>query len=242
MKATHLLKVLAIPALLLTAAPALSQRVGSATNLERFDKRMYHFGFLLSYNQSSFFIDRKFTPTGTDSLLSIQNVPQAGFNLALLASFNLTKNVNFRFIPGLSFQERGLNYTFRTFEGETESFLKRTESVWLDFPLLVKFRTNRTGNFAAYALLGGKYSLDMQSQKDVNNAVAEQIIVKLQDRDYSIDAGGGFDFFLPYFKFAIEFKTSIGLPNIILKEDTPFSTPIESLRTRAFIVSFTFEG
>ncbi len=242
MKAPRLLKVLAIPALLLTATPALSQRIGSATNLERFDKRMYHFGFLLSYNQSSFFIDRKFTPTATDSLLSIQNVPQAGFNLALLASFNLTKNVNFRFIPGLSFQERGLNYTFRTFEGETESFLKRTESVWLDFPLLVKFRTNRTGNFAAYALLGGKYSLDMQSQKDVNNAVAEQIIVKLQDRDYSIDAGGGFDFFLPYFKFAVEFKTSIGLPNIILKEDTPFSTPIESLRTRAFIVSFTFEG
>lgn len=219
------------------------QRAGSSTNLERFDKRYYHFGFLLSWNTSSFFINRKFDPAVTnDSLLSIENVPQAGFNLAFLGSFNPTKNLNIRFVPGLSFQDRGLNYTFKTFEGETKTFLKRTESVWLDFPLLFKFRTNRSGNFAAYALFGGKYSLDMQSQKDVNNAVAEQIIIKLQDRDYSLDMGGGFDFFLPYFKFAVEFKTSIGIPNVLLQEDTPFANPIEKLRTRAFIVSFTFEG
>jgi hypothetical protein len=54
--------------------------------------------------------------------------------------------------------------------------------------------------------------------------------------------GGGFDFFLPYFKFAVEFKTSIGINDILIHEDTPFSNPIESLRTRSFIVSFTFEG
>lgn len=214
----------------------------SGTNLPRFDDRMYHFGFLLSSNSSSFYIDRKFPPNPNDSLLSIENVPQAGFNLALLASYNPVKNVNIRFIPGLSFQDRGLNFTFRTFTGETESYLKRTESVWLDFPLLLKLRTNRTGNFAAYALMGGKYSLDMQSQKDVNNALASDIIVKLVDRDVSLDFGGGFDFFLQYFKFAVEFKTSIGLRNVLLEEPTPFSAPIDQLRTRTFIVSFTFEG
>jgi hypothetical protein len=214
----------------------------SGTNLPRFDSRFYHFGFLLSYNTSSFYIDRKFPPNPNDSLLSIENVPQAGFNLALLASYNPVKNVNIRFIPGLSFQDRGLNYTFKTFTGETETFLKRTESVWLDFPILLKLRTNRTGNFAAYALMGGKYSLDMQSQKDVNQALAQDIIVKLTDRDISLDFGGGFDFFLEYFKFAVEFKTSIGMRNVLLEEPTPFSAPIDQLRTRTFIVSFTFEG
>lgn len=229
-------------AILSVSSLQMRAQARSGTNLPRFDDRMYHFGFLLSSNSSSFYIDRKFPPNPNDSLLSIENVPQAGFNLALLASYNPVKNVNIRFIPGLSFQDRGLNFTFKTITGETESYLKRTESVWLDFPLLLKLRTNRTGNFAAYALMGGKYSLDMQSQKDVNNALASDIIVKLVDRDVSLDFGGGFDFFLQYFKFAVEFKTSIGLRNVLLEEPTPFSAPIDQLRTRTFIVSFTFEG
>jgi len=228
--------------LCLCVLPSMAQRVGSGTNLERFDMRLYHFGFLISSNTSSFFIDRKPDFSFSDSLLRIENVPQSGFNLALLASFNPVKNVNIRFIPGLSFQDRGINYTFLQADGLEKTFLKRTESVFLDFPVLLKLRTNRTGNFAAYALFGGKFSKDMQSQQDVNNAVAEQIVIKLKDKDVSLDMGGGFDFFLPYFKFALEFKTSIGINDILIHEDTPFSNPIESLRTRSFIVSLTFEG
>lgn len=221
---------------------ALGQRIKGQRNLERFDSYWLHFGFLLSSNTSSFFIDYKPDFTFGDSLLGIDNVPQAGFNLALLASYNLSKNINFRFVPGLSFQDRGLNYRFLNADGTTETYLKRTESVWLEFPLLAKFRTNRTGNFAAYAIVGGKYGIDMQSQRDVNNAVAQEIIIKLQDRDVSVEAGGGFDFFLPYFKFAIEFKTAIGLRNILVDEPHQFAAPIERLRSRAFVVSITFEG
>lgn len=219
-----------------------AQRIKGQRNLELFDTYWVHFGFLLSSNTSTFFIDYKPDFTFRDSLLGIDNVPQAGFNLALLASYNLSPNISFRFIPGLSFQDRGLQYRFLKNDGTTEFFLKRTESVWLEFPVLAKFRTNRTGNFAAYGLLGGKYGLDMQTQKDVNNAVASEIIVKLKDRDICIEAGGGLDFFLPFFKFAVEFKTAIGMRNILLDEPHQFAAPIQSLRTRAFILSITFEG
>lgn len=218
-----------------------AQRVGGK-NLPKFDYKQYHFGFLLSYNTSSFFMDFKPDFSFNDSLLSIDNVPQAGFNLAMLASLNLNSNVSFRFLPGLSFQDRGLEYRFLNADGTTETYLKRTESVWLEFPVNVKLRTRRVGNFAAYALIGGKYGLDMQTQKDVNNDVASDIIIKLKDRDYSIDAGGGFDFFLEYFKFAIELKTAFGLPDVLLHEDHQFSSPIARLRTRTFIFSITFEG
>ncbi|MDG2246268.1 MAG: porin family protein, partial [Flavobacteriales bacterium] len=177
-----------------------------------------------------------------DSLLGIDNQKQQGFNLALLASLDLTKNFHIRFIPGLSFQDRGLNYRFRTSDGTTETFLKRTESVYLDLPILFKFRTNRVNNFAAYALAGGKYSRDMQSQKDVDNALANDLIVKLNDNDFSIDVGGGIDFFLPYFKFSIEMKTAFGIPNVLIQENTKFTSPLESLRTRTFVFSLCFEG
>lgn len=222
---------------ILTAQSQIKQR-----NLPEFDYKKYHFGFLLSTNTSDFYFDYKPDVSFADSLMGIDNQRQQGFNLALLASYNLTPNIRFRFIPGLSFQDRGLNYRFLRADGTTEALLKRTESVYLDFPLLLKLRTNRVNNFAAYALIGGKYSKDMQSQKDVNNAVADDVILKLKDSDYSMDVGGGVDFFLPFFKLSLEMKVAIGFPNVLIQENTPFSTPIERLRTRTFIFSVCFEG
>jgi Outer membrane protein beta-barrel domain len=222
---------------------AFSQkRVGGAQNLQRFDLRKYHFGFALSGNQSSFYLDYKPDFTFSDSLLAITNVPQAGFNLAILASYNPIPNINFRFVPGLSFQDRTLSYSFLKPNGKVDTQLKPVSSVWLEFPIITKFRTNRTNNFAAYALIGGKYAIDMQSQKDVDNNVAQQLVLKLTKTDYAVEAGGGFDFFLPYFKFGIEFKTSMGLKNVLLQENTRYSAPLEKLKTRAFVVSITFEG
>jgi hypothetical protein len=220
----------------------IAQRDHVAMNLSKFDYRKYHFGFALSGNQSSFFINYKPNFSFQDSLLSITNVPQAGFNLHILASYNPLPNVNVRFLPGLSFQDRSLQYQFLKSNNKIDTQTKPISSVWLEFPVLFKFRTNRTGNFAAYGLLGGKYARDMQSQKDVNNNQSSQIVVKLKNNDYCIEAGGGFDFFLPFFKFAVEFKTSIGLPNLLIREDTRYSLPIEKLRSRAFVVSITFEG
>ena len=239
------MKLLRIVILLALLAPTLqgyTQKGQSLTNLETFDYKKYHFGFLLSYNTADFFINYKPDFTFNDSLLGIDNVQQSGFNLALLASYNATKNIRIRFIPGLSFQDRGLNFRFLDEEGKTEFLLKRTESVYLDFPLMLKLRTNRVRNFAAYAIVGAKYSIDMQSQKDVNNASAADKILKLIDTDYSLDAGGGIDFFLPYFKFAIEAKSAFGFPDVLIQENNRFSSPIESLKTRTVIISLTFEG
>ena len=73
------------------------------------------------------------------------NQPQAGFNLALVASWNMTKNVHLRFLPGLSFQDRTLEYHFQE-DGDIDIKSKRTEAVYLDFPLLLKLRTDRIGN------------------------------------------------------------------------------------------------
>jgi hypothetical protein len=225
----------------LASIAGLSQGKGRE-NLGSFEQRFYHFGFLLSVNQSSFFVDYKPDFTFGDSLLGIDNVPQSGFNLSLLASLNPHRNINLRFIPGLSFQDRGLNYTFLEADGKTKTYLKRTESVWLQFPLMLKLRTNRVGNFSAYALTGGSYGIDMQSQKDVNEQAAGKIVVKLQKTDITLDAGGGCEFFLPYFKFGLEMKTCFGMKDLLIQENNQFTDPISKLRTRTFVFSLTFEG
>jgi hypothetical protein len=226
---------------MLLSISALVHAQKGRENLQSFDNRYYHFGFLLSGNSSSYFIDYKPDFTFSDSLLGISNEPQMGFNLALLASLNFTKNVNLRFVPGLSFQDRRLIYRFIE-DGKPETFLKNTESVWLQFPLMLKLRTNRVGNFAAYALVGGAYGIDMQSQRDVNENVAGKIVIKMEKTDITFDAGAGFDFFLPYFKFSIEMKTAFGMKNLLIQENNMFTDPINKLRSRAFIVSLCFEG
>lgn len=211
-------------------------------NLPGFDYKKVHFGFLLSVNSSDFNIKLRPDYTFENRLLSVANRSQSGFNLALCASGDLHPNVHFRFIPGLSFQDRGLEFKFLDDEGRVEPIIKRTESVYLDLPIVTKLRTNRINNFAAYALIGGKYSIDMQSQKDVNNQGSDEKIIKLSKTDYSIDAGGGMDFYLPYFKFGFEVKVATGLKNVLIQEETRFSSPLESLKTRTVVVSFTFEG
>jgi hypothetical protein len=127
------------------------------------------------------------------------------------------------------------------FNGQT-NVVKRTEAVNLDLPLLLKYRTDRLGNFAAYTLVGIKYSRDFQSQEDVNQQLQSDNILRLQAGNFAADVGGGVDFFLPFFKFSIQATTEHGLINVLIPDDSDYANPLEFLKTRSFVLSFCFEG
>ena len=201
-----------------------------------FDTRPYHFGFLLSANSSDF--NFALRDSLNPDLMSVANTPQAGFNMHLMASYTLSRHVRLRFVPGLSFQDRGLSYDFN---GQT-NVVKRTEAVNLDLPLLLKYRTDRLGNFAAYTLVGIKYARDFQSQEDVNQQLQSDNILRLQAGNFAADVGGGVDFFLPFFKFSIQATTEHGLINVLIPDDSDYANPLEFLKTRSFVLSFCFEG
>lgn len=240
---THLARHLAIAILSALALPLAAQRDRRIVqeNLPTFDLRPFHFGFLLSYNTSDLSLTLK-PSTLTDTLLAVDHIRQPGFNLGIVASYNLNKNFSVRFLPTLSFQERKLQYTFQRADGVELIFQKPVESTYLEFPVLGKFRSDRINNFAVYLIGGGKFAIDMASQKDVDNALDDEIVVKLAKYDYAAEAGGGIDMFLPYFKFGIELKASFGIPNLLIDDDTRFSRPIESIRSKAWVLTFTFEG
>jgi len=234
--------VLLILILAVSWATAIGQARYKPKNLGGFDKKKYHFGFLLGFNSADVYIDRKVNPDFADSLLSVNSRNAPGFNLGIITSLNFTKNVSMRFTPTLSFEDRVLEYSFYANADSTTSYEKRIEFTYIDFPINFKFRTDRLNNFAVYCLVGARYRLNMQSEKDVNNAVAEEILVKAKRDDFAMEFGGGMDFFLPYFKFGIELKMAVGIPNILVEEDTQFANPLNGLRSRTFLISFTFEG
>jgi len=137
----------------------------------------------------------------------------------------------------VSFASRSLLYAFTG----TSSFtaIRKTESAFVLLPLAFKLQSKRIRNFGVYVLAGGTYSIDLASAKKDK---ASSDVVRLKQTDIYYDAGGGVDFYFPYFKFAIEFKISTGLKNIIIQDGTEFTTPINKLNSHVFTIGITFEG
>jgi hypothetical protein len=212
-------------------------------NLGDFDEKKIHFGFSLGVNTSSFIMESDLSRS--DSLIRLEVLPQSGFNLGIVTDLHLGPLFDLRFIPTLSFGERRMEYTFLENTGKPSTVLsKAVESTYLDFPINLKYRSIRYNNFAAYFVGGFMYSYDLISQKDVINAKSNiaETVIKLDNSNINYQLGVGFDFFLEYFKFSPEIKMSYGVNNLIINDNTILSDPITSLRSKIFLLSFTFEG
>ena len=150
------------------------------TNLGSFDDKPFHFGFALGFNKPGFYLEKKSSHIFIDdSLQSLLVNSNGGFTLGVVTSININQNFKIRFVlPSLSFQESELVYTyFQQAPYEPKSL----RPVYLDFPVLLKFRTNRINNFAVYGIVGLRYGIDMSSQIDVNNSTdEEEQIIKLK--------------------------------------------------------------
>lgn len=219
-------------------ATAQERKVG---NLPKYYSRVLHFGFSLGINQTDFVITSIPNFYTRDSLKSVQSEPEMGFNLGIISDFRLAEYISVRFVPDLAFAQRNLNFYF---EGKRDTIMrvKKVESTFLNFPVDFKFRSARMNNFGAYLLAGFKYTFDLASQKDVKNTSPEEAVIKLSKHDFSYQLGAGVEFYFPYFKFAFEGKISLGLKDLLIKDDALFSTAIDKLNSKVITFSITFEG
>jgi len=213
---------------------------GQEGNYPTFDRKKWHFGFALGVNTSEFSYRLKVNSVNEDSIVNISIRKQPGFNLGIIGSFNPHPVFRIRFVPSLSFQERLFEYNYIR-NGEVTLRQNRLESTNLDFPLLIQFRTKRIVNFAAYGITGAQYSLDLASQENADQ-ISTDPIAKVRQHDFAYQVGGGFDFWLPYFKFGIELKFSKGLRNVAILDDSFYMGPLESLKSQVWWFSLTFEG
>ncbi len=230
---------------LLTAllTPCFCQKK-TTKNLPKFDHRFMHFGFLLGINSANFVLTRlPATSIGADTLLVLEPKRGSGFNLGIISALHINEYFSLRFTPNLAFSSRSLAYTFTTLDG-LKIYRKDIESTLINFPFNIKYKSARVNNFSAYIIAGAAYTLDLASNAGTtNNSInPKDIIVKLKRDDYVGQIGFGTDFYLQYFKFGIELKMSYGIRNLLDNDHTAFSTPIDKLRSKMFLLSFTFEG
>lgn len=210
-------------------------------NLQSYDKHFLHFGFYLSLNQYDFDIKYRNNFRELDSLYLLQSEPQKGFNLGIVSNMRIYDCLSLRFMPGLTFADRKLNYTFIEHDTIVFTSSKLVEATFIDFPLYIKYKSMRVNNFRAFLLAGTKFSLDLISQEKVEQNYKD-IMIRLNKYDLNYEIGAGFDYFYEFFKFSVEFIYSHGFFNKLVYDSSLYSRSIDKLMTRSFTINFTFEG
>jgi hypothetical protein len=210
-------------------------------NLENFDKHLFHFGFSLGLNSANFIMRPNADFLLGDSLYSISAIRQPGFSLGIVSDMKIFENFNLRFIPCLTFTTRILEYNFKGANSTKFTTVNKTvESTFLEFPLSLKFKSERVNNYRMYVLGGGKYTIDMSSNKDVEVGSGKEII-KINRNDFLTEVGVGMDFYLEYFKLSPEIKYAFGFKNLLVNDNTIYSNSLERLNSKIIYFSLTFE-
>ena len=219
------------------------QTVGAQTargnyNFLDFQQKPYYFGITLGYNTSNFRIYYSKAFILNDSISSAQSVKGPGFNLGIVSNLKVGQYFDFRFLPTLSFAERNIEYTT---PGDVKPpYSRRVESVFVELPFQVRYKSAPYNDMRLFIIAGIKYSFDVASDSRTRQADG---LVKIAPTDFAFEYGAGIQFFFPYFIFSPEFKFSHGLSNILIyNKDLDESDVIEKILSRAFTISLHFEG
>jgi Outer membrane protein beta-barrel domain len=207
-------------------------------NLENFQKQRLYFGFYLGFNSYDFKIDYKAVSE------DIQVSKNTGFNVGLVADLRLQEYINLRFEPGLFITKRDFQYADSYFSTSPTSSdkLREVNGTYVHFPLLLKFSSVRTGNIRPYLLGGVSTTLNLSSNsKSKDDNYEQQFRVKTLTANYEL--GFGIDIFSEYFIFSPSIRGVFGINDELIRDSdpkSPWTSNIESLKSRAVFVNFTF--
>ena len=175
-----------------------------------------------------------------DSIDQIECVKQMGFNISIVSSLRLGEYFDLRFLPGLSFGQRDLNYSY--WSAGNNRFVTKTmkiESTFINFPLIVKYKAKRIDNYRPYVIGGSSFALDLASQKSIKEE--EKPKIRLKPFDVYYEFGFGIDYYLTYFKFSTEIKFTVGMFDILRRDETKYTTAIDKMTSNILYISFHFE-
>ncbi|WP_127845367.1 type IX secretion/gliding motility protein PorT/SprT [Psychroflexus aestuariivivens] len=203
-------------------------------NKENFDKKRWSWGYFLGMNFYDFQIRYK------DEAQDINVDKAPSFNVGLIGNLRINDYLDLRLEPGVVFANR--NLTFPNFEAQNDAF-REVKSSYIHIPLLVKFSTKRLNNFKPFVVAGASISHNLSSNQDnPDDNSAGQFRMKKQN--YYYEVGFGVDFYLEYFKFTPSIRGVFGMSDELVRDEnpnSPWTSNIESLKTRGIFINFTFQ-
>jgi hypothetical protein len=211
------------------------------------DDRPIHFGFSIGINFMDYAVKHSDFAEQNNYHIGLPNL-QPGINIHAVSNLRLARYFDLRFLPGISFGERYIeivdsdnNIIYE--EGD----LYKSESSYLEFPVLIKYKAKRLNNFRSYLVSGVNVKYDLAVKKKYDER--DQLFM-VEPVNINYEIGMGFDFYMAYFKLSTEIKYSVGLRNIFSPTapngDPPDDYPevtssIDKLFANMLVISFHFE-
>ena len=219
-------------------SPDLSAQARQNFNYEQFKNRPYYFGISLGYSSSNFKVNhsRDFILDESYSLTEAINGP--GFHIGVVGNLKFGDYFDFRLIPTFLFTERTIEYTS---VGQNRDIHRETlESVFLEVPFLLRFKSHPYNDKRFFVLAGVKYSYDLQNNSRTRQA---ENIIKISPHDFMAEVGFGVQIFMPYFILSPQITFSHGLSNIMISNKSlKEASVLEKLLSRTVSFSILFEG
>lgn len=202
-------------------------------NLENFDKQRVHWGYFLGFS----FYDYAFDYKNLEPNVIVNRT--TGFNVGLIGDLKLQEYINLRFEPGLYYTTRNLVFPGFTDASDAE---RKVAATYIHFPLLLKFSSKRTGNIRPYLVGGVSTTLNLSSNsKSIDDNMQGKFRVQQWTKNYEI--GFGMDLYMEYFKFSPSIRGVFGLGDELVRDTdpaSPWTKNINSMKTRAVLINFTF--
>ncbi len=212
-----------------------------------YDKKPVHFGFTVGLNTMDFNADLSGDFYAKDSLHADVSRLSPGFNVGIVSNFKLNDYFDLRILPGITFGQRTISYHK---DGKIFSDDKKIESSFLEFPMIIKYKSRRINNFRPYLVGGANYRIDLAARKEYDNydkpfCPEDIVFLRFKGSDIYYEVGFGIDFYNKYFKFSTELKLAVGMFDVLV-HDPPtnnphFVTAIDKLQSNLWILSFHFE-
>ena len=206
-------------------------------NIHELGRKQIYFGISLAVNVANYKIVRKPFTGSNDTIKTIRPGIGPGFNLGIIANWQFSKYFDLRVIPTLSFADRTIQYT--TILRQHPDTSLPVSSIYLDFPLQLRFKSDPIKNIRIYVIGGVRYDYDLAS----NSTARTSSILKVSKSDVAADYGIGIMIYFPYFIMSPEFKVSQGFININSPtQNLIYSTVIQKLYSRTFTFTLNLEG
>lgn len=222
-------------------------------NLPNFDKKPFHYGFQIGFLSSPVGLDpseKAFTVNGTDTT-AVYITPQttASFLLGFLLNVNLSKDNHWalRFSPNVSFYAR--RFTMDTLGYKLppsdiivkpEDLVQLQSNTTLEFPILLKYQSDRRKNHRLYLLGGINPAFTVATKQE---STREEFYVNLKSFNMSLTWGFGIHIYNKMFCLSPEVRISHGLINVADHSGESVYMPyVDAVRLHKISFIINFEG
>jgi hypothetical protein len=231
----HRAKVILLLSVLLAGGSLQAQSfLWARKNNPNYDNRRLTYGFLIGIHTTSYQIKYSDKILADAGLHSIVPDWRPGFSLGFIVNYRLAEFLDLRVTPAVAFYEHKLTYLY-TDKSRNEQLV---ETTMVEFPILLKYKSERRGNIRAYMIGGIKPSIEASGKKQEQN-ISKSLEVK--NVNLNLEAGLGFDLYFPLFKFSPEIRFSRGIIDVLDNSENIFGQPLKYINTNTITIYLLFQ-